>query len=182
MLIAVHMFEAEALAHMGEISRALPQSTANTEITIRMGIPAVEQATRVPHSVVLELAGRLDEATEHATIAASYRHTWAPSVNDALAQAAHLLVRVGRPAEALAMCEDSLRLIDRGVGMHNGLLRVTLAEALDALGRRDEARAALGEARRLLDEHLAVLQPRWQATVLAQPWHVRLRELERAFA
>jgi hypothetical protein len=54
----------------------------------------------------------------------------------------------GRPAEALALCAQGLEAASRG-GFHHdvSILRLERARALEALGRTDEARIAIREAR-----------------------------------
>lgn len=84
----------------------------------------------------------------------------------------------GRAEEALACAEEAVSLLAAAPGYAEPRVRLALAEALWACGRRGEARASLAETRRRMMARAETLSEAQRATYLAKvPAHARVVEL-----
>src|SRR5262249_35278929 len=110
----------------------------------------MQGATRNYLAYIFALRGELDDAAREARIAADITGDVSPEVRVyALATLAGIELIRGRTGDALDCAREAMRMLDAAGIIEEGesLVRLRYAEALEAAGLRDEARAALGAAR-----------------------------------
>jgi tetratricopeptide (TPR) repeat protein len=162
------------MANRGRVAQAEAAAREVLEQMQKLQILPIEQATRVGLSVVLLVKGDADGALEHALAVARAPFGWGPIQNDARTVAARVLLDKRRAEEALAFTSEALAKFELGITMTQPMLRLTHAEALEALGRQDEARAAFDDAHRVMREKAAALDTERRAQFLAWEWNQRL--------
>jgi tetratricopeptide (TPR) repeat protein len=125
---------------------------------VGQGDPRMEAFCRIYVSEMLQRLGRFADAEKEAQTAFDVSSSAAPmTLIPAAAQLAFVLLADGRADDALVAARQGLvRLEEVGHGEEGEAnLRLAHAEALRATGREDEAREAIGEARRLLESRAA---------------------------
>ena len=135
------------LALAAVIARRLPEAIASLSTLVSRRDRLLAATARAYMAQALVHAGELDAAAREATTAIQGRLA-RTAASGALAL---VELRRGRAAEALAFAERGLGADSRAPWPSNGsMLRLARAEALHALGRADEAREAIREARHRL--------------------------------
>ncbi len=143
-----------AAARLGALDEALAVEAEAIEAFTVIGDRRLAGGARGYLASILALAGDLDAAEREATAAIAELEGVPPVRAFALATRADIRLHRGDAAGALADAEAAHAVLDELGGIEEGeaLVRLTHAEALDAAGRPEEARAVLAQAkRRLLD-------------------------------
>jgi tetratricopeptide (TPR) repeat protein len=172
-----------ALAHLGRLDEA------RSLIALAARAPSGDRLTDVEaqsyEARILHLAGDLDaaEAAARRAVESSARAArWAPH---SIALLSKVLLARGRRDEALAEARRAAALLDpaRPIEMGHAEVLLALAEALDAGGDREGARAAIALARdELLGRAAAIPDPAWRRSYLADvPENARVLALAEAW-
>jgi eukaryotic-like serine/threonine-protein kinase len=173
------------LARVGTLDEAAALAQSSAETFAAQGNRRMEAASRAYLADILSLTDHLaaEQEARRAVVAASS----APVARiRALGILAHILVRKGSPDEALQYAEEGMALLASldGVDEDNSLLQLAHAQALHATGRVEDAKAAIGQARRRVMAKAASLKnAAWRASflervpenkwtlALARAWH-----------
>jgi hypothetical protein len=138
-------------------------------------------------STIACLGGDFTEAEREARAAADAVATVPPLYASVLATLARALLAqgTGRAKEALEAARGAMDVIESlgGIEDYEALARLVYAEALDAVGEPDRARAALEAARaRLLDRAARISDPQLRTSFLTQvPDNARTLQLARTW-
>jgi len=163
---------ARLLADRGEEGEARVIATRLVTSGRTHGLPLDEGRGRWALAEVLQRAGALEEAEGEIEGALVLLKSACPSdVSGVLATKAALKLSRGKPVEALAAAEEGM---SRQAAMNlydhffrGSLLHLVYIESLEANGRRDEARAALANARdRLLAIAAKITDPAYRKSFL----------------
>ncbi|HEY1954653.1 MAG TPA: protein kinase [Polyangiaceae bacterium] len=114
--------------------------------------------SRIYGSMALSASGAADDAIAEAERAVETSKPLAPAYASALANLADLELRHGRDAkDALARASEAYAILEKlgGIEDTESLVRVAYAEALAAVGRRDEAAGVLHKAVAGIEERAA---------------------------
>jgi tetratricopeptide (TPR) repeat protein len=129
-------------------------------------------------------AGDLDAAAVAAERAVALVEQLPPFLALAMAMQAEVLLRQGRPREALSLAQDAVAPLQLGHHAVQGEARIHLVyiEALRASGAMDTARAEIAKARDALEARAAkITNAEWRQSFLeALPENARTLELARA--
>ncbi|WP_437783786.1 protein kinase domain-containing protein [Sorangium sp. So ce1097] len=178
-----------ALFLLGDVGEARAQLDDALRVFVAAGDRRMEGGTYVYLAEASRRAGELARAEEEARRGCELLADCAPLMPCALATLAQVLLAGGRPAEALeaarraeelaAALVTSLGHLEEGESQ----LDLVRAEALEACGAREEARAAIAAARdRLLKRAGRIENPAWRASFLENvPEHARIQALARAW-
>ncbi|WP_437877924.1 protein kinase domain-containing protein [Sorangium sp. So ce513] len=174
---------------LGDLGEARAQLDDALRVFVAAGDRRMEGGTYVYLAEVSRRAGDLARAEEEARRGCELLADCAPLMPCALATLAQVLLAGGRPAEALEAArraeELAAALITALGHLEEGESQLDLvrAEALEACGARDEARAAIAAARdRLLKRAGRIANPAWRASFLENvPEHARIQALARAW-
>ncbi|MFT3772360.1 MAG: protein kinase [Minicystis sp.] len=126
------------------------------------GHPRLAGFARLYLARIRALAGDLDAAARLAAEAVALLVETPPGLATALATLAQLALAQGRADEALARAGEAMSLLTSLGGIEEGesLIRLAHAEALEAAGQAEPARAAIAEARdRLLARAARISKP-----------------------
>jgi tetratricopeptide (TPR) repeat protein len=137
------------IALRGRIDEALRDQAAAVETLRAHGDRRMEGGGRVHIAMILVMAGRLEEAEQEARKAIEVLPAGASLGPYARATLAHVLLARGRVGEALASAREAWHLLEkRGGTAEDGdaLVRLVLAEALEAAGEHAAAREVLSTA------------------------------------
>ncbi|HZF52634.1 MAG TPA: protein kinase [Polyangiaceae bacterium] len=151
-----------ALARTGEIEAALAVEREAAVAFAAAGDRRLEGLARVYLARILEAAGDVAKAEEQAASAAVLLEASPPLGAYALAVVARARLARGAWIEALAPASEAMRLLEAAMSIEEGeaIVRLVYAEALDATGSREAARAAIAAARaRLLDRASRIRDP-----------------------
>jgi tetratricopeptide (TPR) repeat protein len=148
------------LAQEGQFEEARAVEQAAIDACIQQGDRWMEGGSRIYMADILGAAGDVDGALVEARKAVEVAQGTPPLRALALATLALLYVAKSDPEGALAAAREAMDLLTSLGGMEEGESRVRLAyaEALEAVGDREAARAALAEATRRLEERAAKIQ------------------------
>jgi len=168
------------LARMGDLDEALRVETSALERVVAQGNRRGEGFVRVYLSMILRLAGRMDEALEMAEKAIAASDGIPPVRAYALALLAGIAIVKRTETEALSRAGEAQAILDKLEGIEEGesLVRGTYALALRVMGREEEAHKRILEARRrLLVRADKISDPRWRQSFLEQvPDNARVME------
>jgi tetratricopeptide (TPR) repeat protein len=148
-----HLNLGHVLLQLGRPAEARESEERGRAIGLSTGAPRMAGAALVHLANIAY--GEGDYATAEALAAdGADTLTVAPPLRaGAIASRARALLALGRTDEALALAREALAIVEAGMNdMFDSLVRLVHAEALEASGDREGARAAIGEARRLLLE------------------------------
>jgi eukaryotic-like serine/threonine-protein kinase len=143
-----------------------------------------EAWTRVYLARVLRDAGRLKDAEAEGRRAAEQLKVTPPARGGALAALSRVLLAAGDTAAALEAACEAMAILESygGIEEFEPLVRLALAEALDATGDRAGARAAIAEAGRRLADQAQSLAPELRDAFLhAAPDNARIAALAAAW-
>ncbi|MBI4703691.1 MAG: AAA family ATPase [Deltaproteobacteria bacterium] len=163
------------LARLGALDEAHEIEAAVLDIARQQGDRTTASYARVYLAEIHLRAGRLEAAEAEARAASE--------AGDIMAQAllASVLLAQGRSAEALASARQAKQGLDSCGGIQEGeaLVRLVWAEALDATGDREAARAAIAAAHeRLLERASRIDDEELRASFLERvPENARTMEL-----
>jgi eukaryotic-like serine/threonine-protein kinase len=172
------------LARMGRTGEGRASEELALRASVRQHNLRLESGCRTYLAIILSLAGDRDGAEREARLAAQIVAV-APSMRaHALGVVSRMMLLRGAATEALAVATEALQLIVAQADVEEGemLVRLAHATALSACGHRDEARAALAEARaRLLDRASRISDPALRARYLERvPDHAAILQLAHA--
>ncbi len=167
------------LQYRGNLAEALAIETDAIEAFHAHGDRRREAGARVYLGQILAELGELERAeTEMRSALEMAQRPMQPQI---LASLAQVLLAGARPIEALAAARDASDLFDTLGGVEEGesLVRLMLAETLDATGNRDAARTAIRRAHvRILDRAARISDPEWRKSFLERvPESARTQEL-----
>lgn len=173
------------LGRLGNLEEARAVETRAALASAAQGDRRQEAGARVYLGTILALAGDLEAAERETRRGVELLTAVAPPlVPFGLATLARVLVSRGRPAEALEAAARAHRLANEApVEEGEALIQLAYAEALDATGDRQAARAALREAHaRLRLRASKISSPARRRTFLDNvPEHSRTLELARTW-
>jgi tetratricopeptide (TPR) repeat protein len=172
------------LAHTGKAEEGGAIERESIETFRALGDKRMEGGARFYLAAILAVAGDVEQAEAYARSAVDVLGAHPPAKICALGVLADVLLRRGRAAEALSVSREGMALLDTLGTVEEGeaLLRLAHAEALDASGDRDAARAVLATAARHLEERASRISPRYRDTFLGSVReHARIRELQAAW-
>jgi tetratricopeptide (TPR) repeat protein len=146
-----------AAARLGDVDEAIAMEAEAVEAFTVIGDRRLAGGSRGYLAAILAQAGDLAAAEREATEAIEGLASVPPVRAYALATRAKIRRERGDTAGALADAEAAHALLQELGGIEEGeaLVRLSYAEALDAAGRRDDARAAIAAARARLHERAA---------------------------
>ena len=148
---------AHAVARLGAVDEALAIEAEAVEAFTVIGDRGLAGAARSHLAGILAQAGDLEAAEREATAALDGLEGLRPVRAHALAIRAGVRLQRGDAGGALGDAGAAFAVLGELGGLEEGeaLVRLTFAEALEASGRREEARAVLAEAKRRLVERAA---------------------------
>lgn len=158
-----------ALSRIGEHVEAEKLESEAVAIFRAQGDQRLERASRIYLGEIYLAAGNLGAAARHMEYVEQSTPEKNPVRAYALGQLARVRVLEGRAPEALVLAEEAFALYEALGGIDEGesVLRLALAEAQEALGRHDEAKQTLAEARRrLLERADRIVDPELRAMFL----------------
>jgi len=168
-----------AVQHRGALQEALAIETEAFDAFHAHGDRRLEGAARVYLSYILFELGDLTRAESELRIAVETAQP--PMRPQILASLARVVLAAGRGSEALAAAHEAMSTLDALGGVEEGesLVRLVLAEALDATGNLDAARAATRSAyARLLERAAKISDPEWRKSFLERvPENAKTAEL-----
>jgi tetratricopeptide (TPR) repeat protein len=171
-----------ALAHLGQLDEA--RALIDLAVRTPSGDRLTDAEGHIYEAWILARAGDLDAAEAAARRAVAIAAHVPRRSPYALAILAEVLVNRGRVAEALAEAQRAVSQLDPSSIMELGHLtaRLALAEALEASGDRDAARAAIAVARaELLRAADSITDPAWRQSFLEHvPENARVLALAEA--
>jgi eukaryotic-like serine/threonine-protein kinase len=173
-----------ALSHLGRIDEAIAVQAQAVREFQELRERRMEGLARSDLAAIRCRAGDLDGAAAEARAAIELTGEIPPSRAYALGHLARILLAAGDAAGAHAAAGEAMAILDRLGGLDEGeaLVRLVHAEALDAVGDHDAARAAIASARERLDEVAAkIADPAWRASFLTRV-EENARTIERADA
>jgi len=148
---------AHAVARLGAVDEALAIEAEAVEAFTVIGDRGLAGAARSHLAGILAQAGDLEAAEREATAALDGLEGLRPVRAHALAIRAGVRLQRGDAGGALGDAGAAFAVLGELGGLEEGeaLVRLTFAEALEASGLREEARAVLAEAKRRLVERAA---------------------------
>jgi tetratricopeptide (TPR) repeat protein len=156
-----------ALMHRGSLDEALAIETEAFEAFRAQGDRRLEGAARLYLGYIYGELGDHDRAETE--VRAALETALPPIRPQMLASLAQVLLAVGRAEEALAAAREAAATLELLGGIEEGesLVRLVLAESLDAMGDRGAARGAARRARdRLAARAAKISDPEWRASFL----------------
>ena len=174
-----------ALSRLGKLTEAHAAAMVSLKGFTLTGNRRMHAGTRNYLAQILRCTGDLDGAAIEANASADMAAAASPEDHaHALATLASVELARGRVAAALEAARKAIELLDKLGAIEEGesSVRLTYAEALDAAGHHEEARAAIGAAR----EHLLARAKRigdaeWRRTFLSAEENQRTLAIARAW-
>jgi eukaryotic-like serine/threonine-protein kinase len=152
-----------------------------------LGMTRTQSEAHADLSHVFRSAGDLVAAQREADRAVALSAGFPPARAFCLAERAQVALAAGRPADALVDARDAQHSLDAlgGLDRTDGepLIRLSFAEALDATGDREAARAVIAQARTRLEQVAdRIGDPMWRKSFLERvAANVRIFALDRAW-
>jgi tetratricopeptide (TPR) repeat protein len=176
---------AEVLMHLGQIDASRAAQLAVLEVAKARGERRLTAAATNSMSYVEWLAGNFTLAERYARAVSDNPDTPTSFRATSRALLSRSLLSQGRVDESLRAAEDATEVL-RGLGAHNddeGLTCLAHAEALEAAGRRDEAKSVVRDAvARLRAAAAKISDPAWAQGFLEHvPHNARTLALARAW-
>ena len=170
------------LAQRGALDEAVAHEREAVAILCAQGDRRLEGSARLYLAYALERGGEAAAAEAEAERAVELLSVVPPLRAHALAALAGLRLLAGRALEARTLVEQALAILAELGSLEEGESRVRLVdvETLEALGRRDEARAALAVAAARVLARAEKIRGPWRRSFLALPDNARTLELARA--
>ncbi len=173
------------LARVGDPRSALARADGAIEAFIAQSDRRMEAAAHLYRGYFLSLADDLLGAEREVNVALEQIGVTPPLRAFGLALLAGIHLQNGRADRADGPARESLSVLEELGGVEEGeaYIRLTYAEALDAVGEHDAAREAIATARvRILERTAMIQDPQWKDTFLQQVWeNSRTLELARAW-
>ena len=161
-----------ALARQGKLDEAQAVEEASIEEFRAQGNPRMVGASQIYLAKIAALQGDLERAEREATAAVDASDKAPPIRAGAYATLSEVLLARGRAPEALDAAKQAVAIVaSLGGQIEEGesLIRLVHAEALDAAGEREAARAVIAEAQdRLLARADKIGDPDLRASFLEQ--------------
>jgi tetratricopeptide (TPR) repeat protein len=174
-----------ALARLTLLDEALQMEEHAVAALVALGDRRLEGAARKYVAKILTLRGDHQAAIAEAERGLACATDLPPLRAEVLATLARALLAAGRAHDALAAASEALALLERlgSLEEEEESLRLTHAETLDALARREEAALAIEEsAMRIRARAEGIRDAKWRASFLGSvPEHARTLELARAW-
>jgi len=174
-----------AIAHLGRLPEAREIEERAIRSFVTQGNRRFEGCSRAYLSLVLRLQGELLAAEAEAHRAVAILDATPADRAIALSALARAQLEQHRPVDALEAAGHAMQIVESLGSLPEGesATRLVHAEALHAVGRVEEARAALAEARKVLLARAAKIQDRpWRESFLARiPENARTLALARAW-
>ena len=155
------------LARLGDPRSALARADSAIDAFVAQGDRRMEVAARLYRAFFLSAADDLDRAERDVELVLEQAGTTPPLRAFGLAILAGAHLRNGRADRAAAPARESMNLLEALGGVEEGeaFIRLTYAEALDALGDQAGARDAIATARvRILERTAMIQDPHWKDT------------------
>jgi tetratricopeptide (TPR) repeat protein len=171
------------LAQRGALDEAIALER-EAIVTLRaQGDRRLEGSARAYLAHALAERGELEAAAAEGEHAVSLLESVPPLRAGALAALALVRLRQERAAEARALARQALAILEELGGLESGesLVRLAAVLTLEAVGEREEARAALAAARRRVIERADRIQGEWRRSFLAMRENARTLELAEAW-
>ncbi len=173
------------LARKGDPRSALEHADRAIEAFVKQGDKRMEAAARLYRGFFLALAGDLEGAEREVSHVLDHSSPPPPLRAYGLALLAGTRLQQGRPDRAEPCAREAMHLLETLGGVEEGeaYIRLTYAEALEAVGDHEGAREAIATARVRILERIAMIQdPTWKDTFLKNvPESSRTLELARAW-
>jgi len=157
------------LARLGRLDEARTVTELAVSTFHAQGVVRMEGGARVYSSNIHELAGDLESAERDARLAVDILVVAPPIRPCAQATLGRILLARGKSAEALSMAREAHEAMDSMAGIEEGesLVRLLLAETLEATGDHEGAKRAIAVARdRLLERAAKFASARWRQSFL----------------
>lgn len=171
------------LARQGDPRMALTKADSAFEAFVAQGDRRMEAAARLYRGFFLALADDLDRAEREVKLALDTPGATAPLRAYGLAILTDAHLKNGRPDRALRTAREANELLEELGGVEEGeaYIRLTYAEALDAVGDQAGAREAITTARvRILERTAMIQDAQWKDTFIERVReNVRTLELAR---
>jgi tetratricopeptide (TPR) repeat protein len=173
------------LARLGDPTSALGRAHSAIEAFAAQGDRRMEAAARLYRSFFLALAEDLGGAEIEVRRVIDQSGAPPPLRAYGLAILAATQLKSGRADRAASSAREALQLLDTLGGVEEGeaFIRLTYAEALEAIGDQEGAREAIATARvRLLERTAMIQDPKWKDTFIERVReNVRTVELARSW-
>ncbi len=149
----------EALARLGQREEASQCFGRSISLFHAQRNRRMEGNARTYLANLLLDRGRFDDALAEAMLAAQLLTTTPGLLENAMTVSAKVILRCGRPQEALAMAKDAYQMAAKnGAADKSTALRLVIAKALIGCGKEDEAKVAIAEAQSVLMARAARIQ------------------------
>jgi eukaryotic-like serine/threonine-protein kinase len=172
-------------ARLGDPRAALNHADAAIEAFVAQGDRRMEAAARLYRGLFLALADDLDSSEREVILALDQTGATPPLRAYGLAILAGAHLKSGRADLAESAAREAIQLLESLGGVEEGeaFIRLTFAEALDAMGDKDGAREAIATARvRILERTAMIQDAQWKNTFIERVReNVRTLELARAW-
>ena len=170
------------LAQRGALDEAVALEREAIAALERQGDRRLLGSAEVYLAVALAAQGELAGAAAAATRGIAALEVVPPLRGHALAVLAEITLRAGDAVAARAVAEQAVAvLVELGGALEEGesLVRLVDALTLEAVGRPDEARAAVRVARRRVEERAEKIRGAWRQSFLLVKENARTLELAR---
>jgi eukaryotic-like serine/threonine-protein kinase len=172
------------LARLGDPRSALTRADGAIDAFVAQGDRRMEAAARLYRAFFLTSADDLERAEHEVGIALEMSGVTPPLRAFGVAILASIHLENGRPERAAAPAREAVNLLEALGGVEEGeaYIRLTYAEALEAIGDHTGARDAIATARvRILERTAMIQDAQWKDTFV-QRVRENLRTLELARA
>lgn len=173
------------VARQGDPRSAQKLADSAIEAFAAQGDRRMEAAARMYRGFFLALAEDLERAEAEVALALDLAGTTPPLRAYGLAILADAHLKNGRPDRAELSAREAIQLLESLGGVEEGeaFIRLTYAEALDAVGDQAGAREAIATARvRILERTAMIQDAQWKNTFIEKVLeNVRTLELARAW-
>ena len=173
------------LARVGDPRSALARAEGAIDAFVAQGDRRMEAAARLYRGYFLSLTDDLMGAEREVRVALDQIGVTPPLRAFGLAVLAGIQLQNGRADRAEAPAREAIGVLEALGGVEEGeaFIRLTFAEALDALNDHEGAREAIATARvRVLERTAMIQDPQWKETFLSRVWeNSRTLELARTW-
>lgn len=173
------------LARVGDPRSALARAEGAIDAFVAQGDRRMEAAARLYRGYFLSLTDDLMGAEREVRVALDQIGVTPPLRAFGLAVLAGIQLQNGRADRAESPAREAIGVLEELGGVEEGeaFIRLTFAEALDALNDHEGARDAIATARvRVLERTAMIQDPQWKETFLASVWeNSRTLELARTW-